>query len=106
MVPQIDQIMCRIAQMQVLARQRADRVKHHEMSAKAAKAANLRDQVELRAMLEDLARGACATGEIALQSIPHSVDDPTSTSRRVLIEQMQRGLGLPVTFEQTDLPSS
>ena len=83
MTPEIDKIMQRIALMQTLARQRADRVKHHEMSAKAAKAANLRDQVELRAMLEDLARGACTTGEIALQSIPHSVDTPTSTPIRV-----------------------
>lgn len=34
MTPEIDRIMKRIAQMQTLARQRADRVKHHEMSAK------------------------------------------------------------------------
>lgn len=106
MTPDIDKIMQRIAQMQILARQRADRVKHHEMSAKAARAANLRDQVELRAMLEDLARGACTTGEIALQSIPHSVDVPTSPPRRVLIKQMQRGLGLPMTFEPNDSTSS
>ena len=104
MTPEIDRIMQRIAQMQILARQRADRVKHHEMSAKAAKAANLRDQVELRAMLEDLARGACTTGEIALQSIPHSVDSTTSTARRVLLKQMQRGLGLPPTSDPTDSP--
>lgn len=92
--PDIDRIMKRIAQMQTLARQRADRVKHREMSAKSAKAANTRDQVELRAMLEDLARSACVSSESVSQSIPHSVDSRTSPPRQVLIKQMQRGLGL------------